>query len=467
MDIRTALRLELARKDFYTFCQIKAPDFYLEDDRLYLQDLCENFEEFYRSETEEVMVVTLPPRHGKTRTATNFVQWIYGQNKQEKVMSGSYNETLSTVFSKNVRDSIQEVKFDPNVLVYKDIFPGINIKHGEGAMNYWTLDGAYSSYLATSPGGTSTGLGCSLMIIDDLIKNHLEAANENVLEQHWDWFSKTMLSRLEQGGKIILIMTRWSSKDLIGRALEHFKEEGKVIREVNYKAHQGSGVMLCPEILSYANYKSKERAMGIETASAVYQQEPIDKKGRLYTSVKTYAAAPEFEEIRSYTDTADEGKDFLCGIVYGVYQRQAYIIDVLYSKAAMEYTEESLAAMLHDTGCHYAKIESNNGGRGFARSVARILLEKYNTRQPFVDWFFQSKNKIARILSASTFVMNNIYFPVNWETRWPEFARDIKAYQRAGKNKNDDGPDTLSGIAEDFDVAPVKLRATSVRGGRR
>ena len=95
-------------------------------------------------------------------------------------------------------------------------------------MNLWSLEGGYNNYLATSATGTATGtatgFGCSLMIIDDLIKNAEESYNENILEKHWDWFTNTMLSRLEEGGKIIIIMTRWATGDLAGRALEHLKK---------------------------------------------------------------------------------------------------------------------------------------------------------------------------------------------------------------------------------------------------
>lgn len=93
-------------------------------------------------------------------------------------MTGSYNETLSTTFSKNVRDTISEEKGDASRVIYSDIFPTTKIKKGDGAMNLWSLEGGYANYLATSPTGTATGFGCDLMIIDDVIKNYDEACNE-------------------------------------------------------------------------------------------------------------------------------------------------------------------------------------------------------------------------------------------------------------------------------------------------
>lgn len=447
------VKLALARKDFFSYCNLRAPDFYKKD-RKYLAELCNEFQAFYEGD-DEVLIVNMPPRHGKSRTAGLFVEWVLGRNKNEKIMTGSYNETLSTVFSKNVRNSIQEVKVDENKIVYSDIFPNTRIKQGDGAMNLWSLEGGYNNYLATSPTGTATGFGCTLMIIDDLIKNAQEAYNEEVLQKHWDWFTNTMLSRLEEGGKIIIIMTRWATGDLAGRALEHYKEQGVKIKYITMKALQDDGSMLCDEILSYESYQAKIKAMGIDIASANYQQEPIDIKGKLYSSFKTYEKIPTdasgnplFTSIRNYTDTADTGDDYLCSINYGVYNGEAYVLDVLYTKAPMEVTEPATAEMIYRDGVNVADIESNNGGRGFARSIERILREKYHSNKTQINAFHQSKNKQARIFSNATWVMNHIYFPVNWKDRFPEYYEAMVKYQREGKNLHDDAPDATTGIAE-------------------
>ena len=93
----------------------------------------------------------------------------------------------------------------------------------------------------------------------------------------------------------------------------------------------------------------KVSAMGEDIASANYQQEPIDLKGCLYSSFKTYTELPPyFEQIKSYTDTADEGTDYLCSIAYGVYQKEAYVLDILYTQEAMEKTEQATAKMFYD-----------------------------------------------------------------------------------------------------------------------
>ena len=318
-----AAKCELSKREFWTYCKTKAPDFY-KNDRTFLHNFCDDLQQFIEpTDQHDILVVNMPPRHGKSRTIGNFVEWVLGNDQTQKIMTGSYNETLSTNFSKGVRNTIQEIKADKNKIVYSDIFPGVNIKRGDGAMNMWSLENGYNNYLATSPTGTATGFGATIMIIDDLIKSALEANNADTLEKQWTWFTDTMLSRLEEGGKIIIVMTRWHSLDLAGRIIEQYGDKVKVVQ---YKAVQEDGSMLCPEILSKESYKTKVQAMGVEIAEANYQQNPIDIKGRLYQSFKTYTELPKdaegrpvYSAVKNYTDTADTGDDYLCSIDYVEY----------------------------------------------------------------------------------------------------------------------------------------------------
>lgn len=461
--IQLGARIELARRNFFDYCRLKAPDFY-KPERTFLVELCNDFQNFLSSD-DKVMIINLPPRHGKSRTACCFAEWYLGQDPTRKIMIGSYNETLSTMFSKNVRNTISEVKADKYKAVYSDVFPNIRIKHGDGAMNLWSLEGGYNNYLATSPTGTATGFGCTLMIIDDLIKNAEEANNEATKEKHWEWFTNTMLSRREEDAKVIIIMTRWASDDLAGRYLDFCKSVSIAHRHICMKAYdKETNSMLCPDILSLESYQATIKAMGADIASANYQQEPIDLKGKLYTSFKTYTELPpHFEGVYSYTDTADEGSDWLCSIIWGVYQHEAYVLDVYFTNAPMEVTEPETARRHKEQAVNNARIESNNGGRGFARNVERISKEQLQNFRTIWTWFHQSENKKARILSNATWVMQHIYFPVNWRDRFPEYYEAMNRYQREGKNAHDDAPDATTGIAETM-LSNVKVGTSKLRG---
>ena len=446
-------RMELARRDFWTFCKEKAPDFYKED-RRYLKHICRELQEFYESPTEKVMIINEPPRHGKSRSGGLFAQWVFGVNPLEKIITGSYNEQLSTTFSRGVRNDIMERKASKDRIVYSDIFPNTKVKKGEQRANLWTLEGAHVSYLATSPGGTVTGFGASLMIIDDIVKNAEEAMNETVLESHWAWFTNTMLSRLEKGGKVIIIATRWNTKDLSGRAIDHYKSIGVPVRIITEKALQDDGAMLCDDVLDRAAYDLIVKTMGREIVEANYNQNPIDLVGRLYNlGFQTYKQLPVddkgqsvVEEVCAYIDTADQGADYLCCIIYAVYRQQCYVLDVYFTKEGMEITEGEVARRLKEYEVNKAYIESNNGGRGFGRSVERILREKHHWYKTYIDLFTQSRNKKSRILSSATWCQNNIKFPIGWEVNYAEFYGDVMAYQKEGKMAHDDAEDCLAGI---------------------
>lgn len=421
--------------------------------RDYLKEFCYALQEFYESD-QRVLIINMPPRHGKSRTAGLFAEWIFGKNPAEKIITGSYNEQLSTTFSRNVRNAIMERKASRDRIVYSDIFPNTTLKKGSSAANLWTLEGQHVSYLATSPGGTVTGFGATVMILDDIVKNAEEALNETILENHWTWFTNTMLSRLEKNGKLVIIATRWNTKDLSGRAIEHYKSIGMPCKVITKKALQDDGTMLCDGVLDRNAYDLIAKTMGREIVEANYNQKPIDLVGRLYNlGFKTYKDIPRddkgnslIEEVCAYCDTADQGDDYLVNIIYGLYRGKCYVFDVYMTKDGMEITEPETARRLFEHKVNKAYIESNSGGRGFGRSVERILREKHHWYKTYIDLFTQTKNKKARILGSATWCQQNIYFPVGWEVNYSDFYGHIMSYQREGKAEHDDPEDVLAGI---------------------
>ncbi|MFR6670716.1 phage terminase large subunit [Enterococcus sp.] len=414
--IALGAKIELAKRYFFDYCHLIMPSFY-KSDRDYLVSVCGEFQSFLDDNEHDVLVLNMPPRHGKSLTLGRFVEWVLGNDHSKKIMTGSYNETLSTVFSKNVRNTIQEIKADKDMIVYADIFDA-KIKYGDGAMNLWSLEDGYNNYLATSP-----------------------------IDKHWEWFVNTMLSRLESNGKIIINMTRWHSNDLAGRALKELPLSGYKVKHINFQAYdEKNDRMLCEEVLSYEDYQRKVKTMGADIASANYQQEPIDIKRRLYGEFKTYGNRSNYKKIWHYCDTADTGKDYLCSIVWGeTLDGYQDVLDVIYTQQPMEYTESAVANQLINFKVNTSRIERNNGGRSFARSVREKVKGKCAAA---ISDFFQSANKEARIYSNSHWVEQYVRMPSDWRTRFPDYYKAMTTYQREGKNKHDDAPDATTGIAE-------------------
>ena len=389
------------------------------------------------------LMLNVSPRAGKSRSVVNFCDWILGKDPTNRIITVSYNTDLAANMSRYVRDGIMQQKVNPLDIVYNDIFPNTRVSRGNSGFMKWSLEGQFFNYLGTGLDGTITGIGGNVVIVDDPIKNADEAMNERVLEQIYTWYTSTFLSRAEKQGDgaiELLVHTRWSTKDLCGRILN--SKMGKDWIDLKIPVEH-NGEIFCEGILPRPDFE--ELAENIDPAiwKANYYQEPMDIEGRLFEKFKTYDELPPLEQIIAYCDTADEGSDYLACIVGGIHDGEGYILDVLYTQDPMQVTEEQTADLLVKHNVNHAKIESNNGGKGFARNVERIIWEKYHTRQINITWFHQTENKMARILTGASFIERHVYFPEKWERKFSDFYEHVSTFQKAGKNKHDDGVEAL------------------------
>ena len=453
-EIRNAIKREahklLARDSLYAYATAIRPDFYTKE-RGYLRVMCDTIEHFIYGQNEKrFLLISVPPRFGKSLTARTTTEWLFGHDQQLKVMTGSYNETLSTSFSQAVRDTIQMEELGDRIS-YRDIFPNTRVQVGDAKANMWSLEGATGkSYLATSPTGTATGFGANIIVVDDIIKNDKEALNERILEEKWQWFNNTMLQRLEGDWRVIVIMTRWAKRDLAGMIAEKFPNESEII---SMPAINEQGEMLCESILSKRDYEMRTQEMFRPIAEAIYLQKPIDAHGQLYPQLNEYDFLPKAEDARderifAMVDTADTGSDYLCALVYRVINGDVYILDALFTQDDMNKTESQLADLFFTNGVNEAEFEANNGGRLFSENIKRALRETYNSTRCVITTKTQTANKESRILTSSAWVRNHIYFPRNWQGRWRDLHSNIINYQTKGKNEHDDAVDVLAGIYE-------------------
>jgi predicted phage terminase large subunit-like protein len=240
-------------------------------------------------------------------------------------------------------------------------------------------------------------------------------------------------------------MTRWSERDLAGRILEAYGED---VELVTYQAQDAKGKMLDDRILSAKDYEFLKQEMNVDIVEANYNQKPIDITGRLYNHFMEWEKLPTADKVYNYTDTADTGTDYLCSVNYVVYNKEAYITGLVFTDEPMEVTEKQVAELLHYGNVNEANIESNNGGRGFARNVETLLKTDYNSNRCVIRATPQTHNKESRILASSAWVANHIFMPTSWQKRYPEFCRQIYSYQRKGKNAHDDAVDVLAAIYE-------------------
>ena len=453
-SVKRNSEIELARRSFWYFEQAMYPEIF-RDERWLLKDVAERMQSFIEDSSKHFLVISLPPAHYKSFQARNLVLWLLGRDYRTRIISASNAHDLAETFSSQIRDTILGVAVGKNGIPYPEIFPDTQVKQGYATKAKWQLAGvSQPTYLATSPTSTLTGNRGDVFVLDDVVRNALDAMNESNLEAYWTWFRDTLFTRTDGDNyKFISVMQRWAKRDLSGHIIEFFGDDVEVI---DYKI-ETDGKILDETIVSREKLNTIKKTLSPEIYSANYMQEPIDIKGRLFDDLEEYDSIPQSNEpVKAYVDTADTGTDYFCGMAYKYIDGKVYILpEIVFTQDSAEATEPMTAKMLTNQEVSVATFESNNGGRMFARNIERIMQENGN-RKTVVEWKPTTSNKEARILSNSAWVQHNIYMPKGWKSLYPEMAAQILSYVKGGKNKHDDAIDVLVAIAESCNSEQVE-----------
>jgi predicted phage terminase large subunit-like protein len=407
------------------------------------------------------LAISVPPQHGKSEGSTRRLPaFMLGCDPNKKIAIASYNATKARKFNRE----IQRVMADP---IYRQIFPDTRLPN-ERDKNYvrthdeFDIADTEGNLKTVGVGGALTGDPVDILIIDDIYKDHKSAWSPTIRESIQDWYDTVADSRLHNDSQVLIVFTRWHEKDLLGHILSMEKDW----QVINYPAikigaptdhdPRKAGEALWPERHSKAKLE-KTKARNSHIFESLYQGDPKPKEGLLYKTQKLYRELPPAAKLRrAVVDTADTGDDFLCSIVYAPMVDGYYLLDVYYTAEGMEVTEGQTAVQLTKWEANNTRIESNNGGRGFARNVEKQCRELGNRRTSF-EWYHQSNNKEVRIFTHAAEVMNMVYFPVGWDLKWPEFYTAVTGYMAQGKNEHDDAADALTMIIENEQKGTYKI----------
>ena len=427
----------------------------------------EVLDRFAKGEIKNLMI-TMPPQHGKSEGSTrNLPAYMLGRKPDLKIAIGSYSGTFAQDFNNEIQRIIDNER-------YELLFPDVSLsrttksKHRNWKKNSTVFEivNHGGSLRAVGVGGGLTGRKVDVMIMDDLYKNQEEGNSPLTRAKVERWYTSVVRKRLHNDSQQLIVFTRWHEEDLIGYLEEHeevfevtcFADLEKISEDawvkINFEAiketeknefdNRELGEALWEERHS-ANKLNKERKLDPLSFDCMNQGKPNSKEGLLYGEFETYTELPSVVVKKgNYTDTADTGDDYLCSICYDKGRdSKCYVTDILFTQEPMEKTEITTPLMLKQNQTRISYIESNNGGRGFARVV------QSKSKLCKVVWFHQGNNKESRIITNGSTVTRFIVFPVNWKERWPEFASHITRYKRIfNANKYHDGADVLTGIIE-------------------
>jgi predicted phage terminase large subunit-like protein len=318
-DYIGSLNRELAQVDFTKFAHEMWPGFI---DGRHHKIMAQKFQEIAEGKCKR-LIINMPPRHTKSEFASYLLPaWFLGKFPGKKIIQTSNTAELAVGFGRKVRNLVGSEQ-------YAKIFPDVTLKSDSKAAGRWGTnhDG---SYFAIGVGGTVTGKGADLLIIDDPHSEQeaaIASTNPEVYDKVYEWYSSGPRQRLQPGGAIVIIMTRWSKRDLVGKILKSsIERDGEEWDVVEFPAILPSGNSLWPEFWPINELLALKNELPVSKWNAQYMQSPTSEEGamvkREWWKLWEKEVPPKCEFIIQSWDTAftkNERSDYSACTTWGVF----------------------------------------------------------------------------------------------------------------------------------------------------
>jgi predicted phage terminase large subunit-like protein len=412
---------EIAQDDFMAFVNKVWPNFIHGDHH---EKMARAFEKVARGELKRV-IINMPPRHTKSEFASYLLPaWFLGKFPEKKVIQTSHTAELAVGFGRKVRNLVDSD-------VYKTVFPGVGLQADSKAAGRWATNKG-GDYFAIGIGGAVTGKGADILIIDDPHSEQeaaLAETNSEVYDKTYEWYTSGPRQRLQPGGAIIIVMTRWSKKDLTGRVVKAAAQRsGEDWEVINFPAILPSGRPLWPEFWKLEELQALKNELPNGKWMAQYMQEPTSEVSaivkREWWQIWEHDHPPMCEFTIQSWDTAflkTERSDYCACTTWGVFYQDnnvglkvPHIILLNAFKERMEFPELKQTAMEH-----YKEWEPDSLIVEAKASGAPLVFELRAMGIPVQEYTpSKGSDKIARLNSvADIFASGRVWVPA---TSWAE-----------------------------------------------
>jgi predicted phage terminase large subunit-like protein len=418
-DYKNSVIRKKSQKSFMAFVKQMWPGFILGRHHALM---AKKFEEIADGKVRR-LIINMPPRHTKSEFASYLLPaWFLGRYPHKKVIQCSNTAELAVGFGRKVRNLVDGE-------TYAKIFPNVALRTDSKAAGRWATN-ANGDYFAIGVGGTVTGKGADLLIIDDPHSEQeaaLAASDPSVYDKVYEWYSSGPRQRLQPGGSIVIVMTRWGKRDLTGRVLQSMVErDGDEWEIINLPAIMPSGKPLWPEFWSLDELMALKEELPSSKWNAQYQQEPTSEEGaivkREWWQIWEGDSPPPCEFIIQSWDTAftkNERSDYSACTTWGVFYKDenrndAHIILLDALKERLEFPELKSRAMEM-----YREFEPDAFIVEAKASGAPLIYELRSMGIPVQEFTpVRGNDKITRINSvADLFASGRIWAP---RKRWAE-----------------------------------------------
>ena len=398
--------------------------------------MADAFERVARGECKR-LIVNMPPRHTKSEFASYLLPaWFLGQFPHKKVIQTSHTAELAVGFGRKVRNLV-------DTEVYHEIFPDLSLSTDSKAAGRWNTSKG-GDYFAIGVGGAVTGKGADILIIDDPHSEQeaaMAATNPDVYDKVYEWYTSGPRQRLQPGGSIVIVMTRWALRDLTGQVLKaDAQRNGEGWEVIEFPAILPSGNPLWPQFWSLGELSALKEELPNSKWQAQYQQNPVGNESAIvkrdWWQWWEEDDPPMCDFILQSWDTAFEKTqraDYSAGTTWGIFTNhkdgnRPNIILLNTYKKRVEFPE-----LKKDVMEEYRAYEPDAIIIEKKASGAPLIYELRAMGIP-VQEFTPSKgqDKIARLNSVSDIIASGkVWVP---QTRWAEELVDEIAAFPSGEH---------------------------------
>jgi len=424
---------ENARDSFITFVKKVWPHFI---EGAHHKRMAAAFERVAQGKLKR-LIINMPPRHTKSEFASYLLPaWFLGKFPQKKVIQTAHTAELAVGFGRKVRNLVDSD-------VFSEIFPGVNLQVDSKAAGRWNTNRG-GDYFAIGVGGAVTGKGADILIIDDPHSEQeatLAATSPEIYDKVYEWYTSGPRQRLQPGGAIVIVMTRWAQRDLTGQVLKSSMQRGGEEWEViEFPAILPSGNPLWPGFWSLDELTALKEELPNSKWQAQYQQNPVGNESAIvkrdWWKWWEEDEPPPCEFILQSWDTAFEKTqraDYSAGTTWGVFMNpkdgnRPNVILLNTYKKRVEFPD-----LKKDVMEEYQTYEPDTVIIEKKASGAPLIYELRAMGIP-VQEFTPSKgqDKIARLNAVSDIIASGkVWVP---QTRWAEELVDEIAAFPSGEH---------------------------------
>jgi predicted phage terminase large subunit-like protein len=424
---------EEARESFMAFVKKVWPNFI---EGSHHKRMAKAFERVARGECKR-LIINMPPRHTKSEFASYLLPaWFLGNFPEKKVIQTSHTAELAVGFGRKVRNLVDQD-------VYTEIFPGVGLQQDSKAAGRWNTNKG-GDYFAIGVGGAVTGKGADILIIDDPHSEQeaaMAASNPDVYDKVFEWYTSGPRQRLQPGGAIVIVMTRWAARDLTGQVIKSAAQRsGEEWEVIEFPAILPSGNPLWPQFWGLEELEALREELPNSKWQAQYQQNPIGNESAIvkrdWWKWWEKDDPPVCDYILQSWDTAFEKNnraDYSAGTTWGIFNCEEdnfapNIILLNTYKKRVEFPD-----LKRDVLREYNEYEPDSLIVEKKASGAPLIYDLRAMGIPVQEYTpGKGQDKIARLNSVSDIIASGkVWVP---QTRWAEELVDEVAAFPSGEH---------------------------------